>query len=115
LNGCILVLTHEAAVTHYISTENGDEFALETFFCHMAPPKLRFQTVGLSMWIIRRNAVLSEHRDSLQQLESRFKSGGMAYLILINKSMGFSQSLSGVLADCDTIWQKPTITQVEIH
>jgi len=44
-----------------------------------------------------------EKPDSIQQLKNRFKSGGMAYLILINKSKGFSQSLSGVPTGCDSI------------
>ena len=29
LNSCIFVLTHEAAVTNYISTENSGEFAFK--------------------------------------------------------------------------------------
>ncbi len=44
------------------------------------------------MWIIRRNAVSDEQQDSIQQLENRFRSGGMEYVILINKSKGVSQS-----------------------
>jgi hypothetical protein len=41
--------------------------------------------------------------DPIQQLENRFRSGGMAYSILINKSIGFSQSLSKVPAGGDII------------
>jgi hypothetical protein len=67
------------------------------------------------MWIIRRNAVSGEQQDLIQRLENRFRSGGMAYLILINKSRGFSQSLSSVSASGDIIRQKPNITQVLIN
>jgi hypothetical protein len=57
------------------------------------------------------NVVSDEQQDSIQQLENRFRSGGIACLILINKSKGFSQSLSGILVGCDIIWQKPNISQ----
>jgi hypothetical protein len=49
------------------------------------------------MWINQINAVPDEMQDSVQREQNSFRSGGMAYLILINKSMGFSQSLSGFL------------------
>jgi hypothetical protein len=53
------------------------------------------------MWINYRNVVSDEQQDSIQQLVKRFRSGGMAYLMLINKSMGLSQSLSMVPAGGD--------------
>jgi cytochrome c-type biogenesis protein CcmE len=59
--------------------------------------------------------VPDEMQDSNQQLEDRFRLGGMAYRVLINKPMGFSQSLSRVLAGDDIIWQKPNITQLAIY
>jgi hypothetical protein len=49
------------------------------------------------MWINEKNALSDENQESIQELQISFRSGGMAYLILINKSMGFSQSLSVVL------------------
>jgi len=76
---------------------------------------LRFQTKELSVRIIQKNKISDEQQDSVQQLENGFRSGGMEYQILINKSMGFSQSLSRVSAGCDIIWQKPNITQVAIE
>jgi hypothetical protein len=57
-----------------------------------------------------KNAVSDEQQDSVQELENRFRPGGMACLILISKSKGFSQSLSGVLVGCDIICQKPNIS-----
>jgi hypothetical protein len=63
------------------------------------------------MWIIRRNVVSDEQQDSIQQLENRIRSGGMAYLILINKSKGFSQSLSRIPAGDGIIWKKPNIVR----
>jgi hypothetical protein len=66
------------------------------------------------MWIIRRNAVTDEQQGSIPQLENRFSSGAMEYVILINKSKEFSQSLSKVPAGGDIIWQKPIITRVVI-
>ena len=62
----------------------------------MAPSKLRFQTWELSMRTIQRIAVSHDQQNSIQQWENRFRSGGMVYSILINKSQGFSKSLSGV-------------------
>jgi hypothetical protein len=38
------------------------------------------------MRIDQKYAVSDEQQDSIQQLKYRFKSGGLAYLILINKS-----------------------------
>ena len=66
------------------------------------------------MWIIQKNAVPDEQQDSIQQLENRFRSGGMAYSILIKKSMGFSQSLSRTLAGGDILWQKPNISRFNL-
>jgi hypothetical protein len=63
------------------------------------------------MWTNQKNAASDEQQDSIQQLENRFRSEGMACLILINKSKGFSQSLSEVLVGCDIIWQKPNISR----
>jgi len=63
------------------------------------------------MWTDHKNAASDEQQDSIQQLENRFRSEGMACQILINKSKGFSQSLSGVLVGCDIIWQKPNISR----
>jgi hypothetical protein len=37
------------------------------------------------MWINQKNAVPDEKQDSVQGLQISFRSGGMAYLILINK------------------------------
>jgi hypothetical protein len=58
------------------------------------------------MGIIQRNAVSDEQQDSNQQIENRFRSGGVVLqklLVLINKSMGFSQSLLRVPAGGDTL------------
>jgi len=55
----------------------------------------RFQTTVLNIRINFRKAVSDEQQESIQKLENRFRSGGMAHPILIDKSMGFSQSLSG--------------------
>jgi hypothetical protein len=49
------------------------------------------------VWIIYGNIVSDEQMYYIQQLEKRIRSGRMLYLILIIKSKGFSQSLSGVL------------------
>jgi hypothetical protein len=84
---------------------------LKTSSVMMTAPSLRFQTNELRMWIIRRKTVSDEQQDSIQQLENRFRSSEMECLILINKSKGFSQSLSGVLAGGDIIWQKPNISR----
>jgi hypothetical protein len=59
--------------------------------------------------------VPDETQESDQGLQINFRSDGVAYLILINKSMGFSQSLLGVSAGGDIIWQKPNITQLPIN
>jgi hypothetical protein len=42
---------------------------------------LRFQTKELDIKIIQKNEVLDEQQDSSQQLENRFRSGGMVYPI----------------------------------
>jgi hypothetical protein len=49
------------------------------------------------------------------QIEKRFRSGGLSYATLINKLMGFSQSLSMVPAGGDIIKQKPNITLIAIY
>jgi len=67
------------------------------------------------MWINKKNVVPDEMQDSDQDLQNRFRSDQIGYLILINKSMGFSQSLLGVSTDGDIVWQKPNITQVVIN
>jgi len=59
--------------------------------------------------------VPDEMQDSDQGLQNRFRSGEMAYLILINKSMGFSQSLLGVSTGGDIVWQKQNISRMVIH
>jgi hypothetical protein len=59
--------------------------------------------------MIHRNAVSVEQQDSIQDLEYRFRSGGIVYAILIDVPMVLSQSLSRVLVSCDIIWQKPNI------
>ena len=56
----------------------------------------------LSMWIIQKKAVTDEQQDSIQQLENRSRSGG-SYLILINKLVGFSQSLLRVRVGGDIV------------
>ncbi len=55
------------------------------------------------MWIIQRNAVSDEMQASVQRLQISFKSGQIGYLIFINKSRGFSQSLLGVPVGGDII------------
>jgi hypothetical protein len=65
--------------------------------------------------MIHRNAVSVEQQDSIQDLEYRFRSGGIVYAILIDEPMVLSQSLSRVLVSCDIIWQKPNITQLVIN
>jgi len=67
------------------------------------------------MWINLKYAVPDEMQDSDQGLQNRFRSGEMAYLILINKSMGFSQSLLGVSTGGDIVWQKQNISRMVIH
>jgi len=49
----------------------------------MAPPFIRFQTKELSMWINQRNAVSDEQQDSIQQIQNRFRSGGMGKMMNI--------------------------------
>ena len=61
------------------------------------------------MWTDHKNAASDEQQDSIQQLENRFRSEGMACLILMNKSKGFSQSLLGVLSGGGILDQKPNI------
>jgi hypothetical protein len=48
------------------------------------------------MWINQKQALSDEQQESTQELQISIRSGGIAYLILINKSKGFSQSLSGL-------------------
>jgi hypothetical protein len=67
------------------------------------------------MWINQRNAVSDEMQGSVQGLQINFRSGQIGYLIFINKSKEFSQSLLGVRAGGDIAWQKPNITQVQIN
>jgi hypothetical protein len=43
------------------------------------------------MWKIQKNAVPDEMQESVQELQISFRSGGMANLRLINKSIGFRQ------------------------
>lgn len=63
----------------------------------------------------QKNAVPDEIQDSDQGLQISVRSCGMAYLILLNKQMGFSQLLMRVSAGGDIVWQKPNIIQVAIH
>ena len=67
------------------------------------------------MWINQKNAVLGEMQESVQDLQISFRSGKIAYLISIPKSWGFSQSLLGVPAGGDIVWQKPIISRVVIN
>ena len=53
------------------------------------------------MWISQNYAKPDEMQESVQELHVSFKSGQIGYLILINKSMRFSQSLLGVQAGVD--------------
>jgi len=80
-----------------------------------APPLLRFQTEKLCRWINQKYAVPDDQKNSIYGLQTSFRSGGMSYLTLINKEMGFSQSLLRVPAGGDIIWQKPNITRVVIY
>jgi hypothetical protein len=48
--------------------------------------------VELYLRIIQRKAVSDEQQDSIQQIQYRFRSVGVVYQILINKSVKFSQS-----------------------
>jgi hypothetical protein len=50
------------------------------------PLILRFQTKELSMWINQKNAVSEEQQDSIQQIESRFKSDQLGQLISLPNS-----------------------------
>jgi hypothetical protein len=43
----------------------------------MAPPKLRFKTQELIMWINQRNAVSDEKSDSTLEMENRFRVAGI--------------------------------------
>jgi hypothetical protein len=61
------------------------------------------------MWINQKDTVPDEQQDSDQEFQNRFRSGDIAYLISIPKSIGFSQSLSWVSTGGDIIWQKPNI------
>jgi hypothetical protein len=67
------------------------------------------------MCTIRINAKPDEMQDTVQGLQISFRSGGMAHYVLINKSMGFSQSLSRVPAGGDIVWQKPNVSQFQIY
>jgi len=62
------------------------------------------------MWFNQKWAESDENQESIQELQISFGSGEMAYIILINKSICFSQPLSMVLAGGDIIWQKPNIS-----
>jgi hypothetical protein len=44
------------------------------------------------MWINQEQAVSDENQESIQELQIIFWSGGVLFLILLNKLMGFSQS-----------------------
>jgi hypothetical protein len=57
------------------------------------------------MWIIQKNAVPDEQQGTVQQLQVSFRSGRVAYQICINKSLGFSQSLSKVPPGGDIVWK----------
>jgi hypothetical protein len=53
----------------------------------MAPPKLRFQTKELGMWIMHRYALSGEQQDLIQKIENCFRSVGIgesdiAYMFL---------------------------------
>jgi hypothetical protein len=43
----------------------------------MAPPKLRFQTKELGMWIMHRYALSGEQQDLIQKIENCFRSVGI--------------------------------------
>jgi hypothetical protein len=63
----------------------------------------------------QKNAVPDGIQGSDQGLQISVRSGGMACLILLNKQMGFSQSLMRVSAAGDIVWQKPNITRLVIY
>jgi len=67
------------------------------------------------MWINQKNAMPDEQQCQVQKLQISFRSCGIAYLLLITKPKGFSQSLLGVPVGGDIIWQKPNITQLVIY
>jgi hypothetical protein len=69
----------------------------------------RLITGQLSTWPIDGSTISDEQQDSIQQIENGVRTAGMVYSMLINKSRGFSQSLSRVLGGCDITWQKPNI------
>jgi len=48
---------------------------------------LRFQTIGLSMWIIQKNADSDEHKDSIQEMKNRFSSGEIGESEIVNLDM----------------------------
>ena len=49
------------------------------------------------MWINQEQAVSDENQESIQELQISFWSGGVSFLILLNKSMGCRQQLSGIM------------------
>ena len=67
------------------------------------------------MWVIQKSAVPDEQQKSVQELQISFRSDQIEYLMFINKSKRFSQSISIVLTGGDIILQKPNITWVAIH
>jgi len=67
------------------------------------------------MWINQKKAVPEKMQGSDQGLQISFRSDQIEYLMFINKSKRFSQSISIVLTGGDIIWQKPNITRVAIY
>ena len=92
---------------------------LKPFSAIMAPPFLRFQTEELRIWTIQRNAESDEKPGSVLYIENRFKSVGIGeseiVYMHIPKSIGFSQSLSGVLAPVDIMRISQVLRNLRYH
>ena len=71
------------------------------------------------MWTIQRNAESDEKPDSIQQMENRFRLAGIGeseiVYMHIPKSIGFSQSLSGVLAPVDIMRVSQFLKNLRYH
>lgn len=67
------------------------------------------------MWFNQKKAVPDEMQGTDQGLQISFRSDQIEYLLFINKSKRFSQSISIVLAGGDIVWQKPNIKRLLVN
>jgi hypothetical protein len=66
LHRCNFIINHEDGAAFDISAEDCSKFKFKTFFCHISTPFLRFQTEGLKIRIIQRNAQSDKIQDLIQ-------------------------------------------------